>query len=85
MKKNHKILLGVALLGIGGYMYMKSKQPKKTAGFATSGDSCTKNCERMFQSCVKSQGNSPYTYGNTSCQDMLRNCRASCFVSASSF
>jgi hypothetical protein len=30
MKKNQKILLGVAILGVGGYLYWKSTQPKKT-------------------------------------------------------
>jgi hypothetical protein len=30
MKKNTQILVGVAILGIGGYLYWKSKQPKKT-------------------------------------------------------
>ena len=29
MKKNQKILLGVAILGVGGYLYWKSTQPKK--------------------------------------------------------
>jgi hypothetical protein len=36
MKKNQKILLGVAILGVGGYLYWKSTQPKKTfANLAT--------------------------------------------------
>jgi hypothetical protein len=30
MKKNQKILLGALILGAGGYLYWKSKQPKKT-------------------------------------------------------
>jgi hypothetical protein len=33
MEKNYKMLLGVAVLGVGGYLLWKSKQPKKTASF----------------------------------------------------
>jgi hypothetical protein len=30
MTKNNKILIGVAILAAGGYLYMQSKKPKKT-------------------------------------------------------
>jgi hypothetical protein len=33
MEKNHKMLLGVAVVGVGAYLLWKSKQPKKTASF----------------------------------------------------
>jgi hypothetical protein len=31
MKKQTKMLLGVAILGVAGYFYWQSKQPKKAA------------------------------------------------------
>jgi predicted negative regulator of RcsB-dependent stress response len=35
MKKQTKMLLGVAILGVAGYFYWQSKQPKKaTTSFA---------------------------------------------------
>jgi hypothetical protein len=37
MEKNHKILLGVAVVGVGAYLLWKSKQPKKTGSKAMSG------------------------------------------------
>jgi hypothetical protein len=39
MEKNQQILLGAAVLTIGGYLLWKSKQPK-TAGFMKSADGC---------------------------------------------
>ena len=39
MKKQTKILLGVAVLGVAGYLYWQSKQPKKAATTAFAGNS----------------------------------------------
>jgi hypothetical protein len=39
MEKNHKMLLGVAVVGVGAYLLWKSKQPKK-ATFMKSANGC---------------------------------------------
>ena len=41
MDKNQQILLGVAVVGIGGYLLWKSKQPKKS--FMNAGGTCDRN------------------------------------------
>jgi len=35
MKKEHKIILGLALIAVGGWMYWQSQQPKAVATTAT--------------------------------------------------
>jgi hypothetical protein len=51
MDKNQKMLLGVAVVGVGAYLLWKSKQPKKAfmnAGGCPSGYTRTKNSNGVF-------------------------------------
>lgn len=72
MTKNNKLLLGLAVVGIGGFLLWKSNKPKTTAGFVATGSGCEKICLALYNACVKNNGQD--------CDVMKRNCVASCFT-----
>ena len=65
MTKNNKILLGVAVLAVGGYAYWKSKQPKKVAYMNAGGKFKCPAGKQKYQSgpnefyCIDPKGYSP--------------------------
>jgi hypothetical protein len=49
MTKNTKILLGVAVLGVGGYFFLQSKKPKSFANYASKRKfSCPRGTEMLI-------------------------------------
>jgi len=63
--KNTKIIIGVALLGVAGYIYFKSKKDDK-ATTPTAADKCKKDDTQCLSKCVAPKVNREYNNGNAS-------------------
>ena len=67
MKKN-KILLLIAVVGVGGYLLYKKSKKTNLTGLKMN--SCPVQCADMFHWCLANN--------NTNCYDNYHNCVASC-------